>query len=74
MFDGRDDDCFQRFSFVAVAARIVDAGLVARLGAAADAALKAGSPVNLAEMCSLKAPSPAARRLILGLVVALGLR
>lgn len=54
--------------------RVADAGLVARLGAAADVALKAASPVNLSEMCSLKAPSPAARRLVLGLVVALGLR
>lgn len=56
------------------AVRAPDPGIVARLGAAADGALRAGSPGHLSEMCRLKSPSPACRRLVLGLVVALGLR
>ncbi|CAM9969300.1 unnamed protein product [Pylaiella littoralis] len=53
--------------------RVPDSSVVARLGAAADGALKAGSPGHLSEMCRLKSPSPACRRLVLGLVAALGL-
>lgn len=56
------------------AARVLDPGTVARLGAAADGALRACSPGHLSEMCRLKSPSPACRRLVLGLVAALGLR
>ncbi|CAM9692070.1 unnamed protein product, partial [Hapterophycus canaliculatus] len=54
--------------------RPLDPDVVARLGAAADRALKAGSPRHLSEMCRLKSPSQACRKLVLGLVVALGLR
>lgn len=54
--------------------RVPDPGVVARLGDAADGALRAGSPGHLSEMCRLKSPSPACRRLVLGLVIALGLR
>eukprot|EP00752_Nemacystus_decipiens_P009877 g8812.t1 len=54
--------------------RALDPGVVVRLGAAADGALRACSPGHLSEMCRLKSPSPACRRLVLGLVIALGLR
>lgn len=62
------------FSTIVALVRIPDPGIVARLGAAADGALRAGSPGHLSEMCRLKSPSPACRRLVLGLVAALGLR
>lgn len=51
-----------------------DPNIVARLGVAADRALKAASQAHLAELCRLKSPPATARRLVLGLVVALGLR
>ena len=54
--------------------RVLDPGIVARLGVEVDGALRAGSSGHLSEMCRLTSPSPACRRLVLGLVVALGLR
>eukprot|EP00903_Cladosiphon_okamuranus_P021790 g20036.t1 len=54
--------------------KVLDPGIVAKLGAAADGALRAVRPRHLSEMCRLRSPSPACRRLVLGLVSALGLR
>lgn len=51
-----------------------DAELIARLGAAVDRALSAAKPGHLTEMCTMRSPSPTARRLVLGLIVAFGLR
>jgi len=51
-----------------------DPGVVARLGTASDDVLRSVSPGHISEMCRLRSPSPACRRLVLGLVVALGLR
>lgn len=62
------------FAFALLGVRMPDAALVARLGTAADRALSSASPGHLAEMCRVRSPSPTARRLVLGLVVALGLR
>ncbi|CBN76237.1 expressed unknown protein [Ectocarpus siliculosus] len=56
------------------ARKLPDPAVVARLGAAADRALGAGSLGHLSEMCRLKSPPLACRRLMLGLVIALGLR
>ncbi|CAM9127537.1 unnamed protein product, partial [Discosporangium mesarthrocarpum] len=54
-------------------ARPIDASLLSTLARRADQALSAGSMGHLTEMCRLKSPSPVARRLLAGLVAALGL-
>lgn len=62
--------CFHSLGWV----RVPDLGFVARLGMAADRAISSASPGHLMEMCRVRSPSPTARRLLLALVVALGLR